>query len=52
MSVTDDPEMLRAKKNQEMISNVKYHGKDRTNPSSTPLDRPYYSIPGMSVYHA
>ena len=46
MSVADDPESLRAKKSQNQLSSLKYHGKDRTNPASTPLSRPAFSSPG------
>ena len=48
MSVADDPESLRAKKSQNQLSSLKYHGKDRTNPASTPLSRPAFSAPGKS----
>jgi len=46
MSVADDPESVRAKKSQQQLSSIKYHGKDRTNPSTTPLSRPAFSAPG------
>ena len=46
MSVVDDPDSVRAKKTQDQVSQIKYHGKDRTNPASTPLARPYFSSPG------
>ncbi|XP_063694055.1 fibrous sheath CABYR-binding protein-like isoform X1 [Bolinopsis microptera] len=51
MSVADDPESLRAKKSQNQLSSLKYHGKDRTNPASTPLNRPAFSSPGYVITH-